>query len=660
MLDKGTTVAGYRIDGALGEGGMGVVYRATQLSLNRSVALKILSSDLGDDEGFRERFRREGLLQAAIDHPHIVTVYDTGETEHGLFLAMRMVRGPTLKDMILGRELDPGRSLRILTQVAEALDTAHDVGLTHRDIKPQNILIGSRDHAYLADFGLTKAPDEAGRLTATGQFVGTIDYVSPEQIQGEPATARSDIYALTGVLYECLVGSVPYPKPAEAAVVYAHIAEPPPQPTDDRPELPKEIDEVVAKGMAKDPGDRYASAGELLTAAAAAFGSAVQAAGTPPGPVSSPEGAGVRGNGAATEPAGTPLRSPEELAAGVTAASPVQSTPTTPAKVPAGATTPATSVEAPPRRRTLPVAALVAGLAIIGAIAGFVIGGSGGSESESADLGSSASAGTLALSFPDGWKRVAQEPTIPGLDFSQPIVLAPPIPAGARVEAGGTGGTGPTLLPSPFLATLKTPPDRGDAVRLGSLQAFRYANLRPAGAAGPVTVYAAPTTEGVVTVACAGPAGAPDAFFRECERVAGTLELTSGKPLALGPRNAYGKAVGAALGSLDSSAASATKRLSAARTPAGQASASRALASEYARATRAVRAAPEGPFESAADAQLVNALRRVATGYRSAASAAAAGNRGAYGAARRRVRRGGAALRRAQARLAALGYKVEN
>jgi hypothetical protein len=661
LLDKGTTVAGYRIDGALGEGGMGVVYRATQLSLNRSVALKILSSDLGDDEGFRERFRREGLLQAAIDHPHIVTVYDTGETEHGLFLAMRMVRGPTLKDMILGRELDPGRSLRILTQVAEALDTAHDVGLTHRDIKPQNILIGSRDHAYLADFGLTKAPDEAGRLTATGQFVGTIDYVSPEQIQGEPATARSDIYALTGVLYECLVGSVPFPKPAEAAVVYAHIAEPPPQPTADRPELPKAIDEVVAKGMAKDPGDRYGSAGELLAAAAQAFGSSVQTAGTPPGPVPSAEGAGVRGNGSPTEPAGTPLRSPEELAAGVTAASPIQSTPTTPAKVPAGATTPATPVEAPARRRALPVAALVAGLAVVGAIAGFVLGGSGGSEGESADLGSSASAGTLAVSFPDGWKRVAQEPTIPGLDFSQPIVLAPPSPAGARVEAGGTDGTGPTLLPKPFLAALKAPPKSDDAVQLGSLQAFRYSNLTPAGAPGPVTVYTAPTTEGVATVACASPAGPPDAaFLRECERVAGTLELTSGKPLALGPREEYGKAVGGALTRLDSSAASGAKRLSAARTPAGQAAASRALAATYARAVRQVRAAPDGPFESAAHTQLVNSLRRVATGYSSAARAAARGDRGAYAAARRRVRRGGAALRRAQAGLTALGYKVEN
>jgi hypothetical protein len=659
LLDKGTTVAGYRIDGALGEGGMGVVYRATQLSLNRSVALKILSSDLGDDEGFRERFRREGLLQAAIDHPHIVTVYDTGETEHGLFLAMRMVRGPTLKDMILGRELDPARTLRILTQVAEALDTAHDVGLTHRDIKPQNILIGSRDHAYLADFGLTKAPDEAGRLTATGQFVGTIDYVSPEQIQGEPATGRSDIYALTGVLFECLVGSVPYPKPAEAAVVYAHIAEPPPQPTEHRPELPKAIDDVVAKGMAKDPADRYASAGALLTAAAQAFGESVPSAGTAPGPVAGPEGVGVRGNGAPTQPADTPLRSPEELAGGVTAASPVQSAPTTPARVPAGATTPA-SVAAPPARRTLPLAALVVGLAIIGAVLGLVLGGSGGSKDKSANLGSSASAGALALSFPNDWKRVTAPPKVPGLNLSQPIVLVPPTPAGARAEAGETTGAGPTLLPKTFLARLKSTPSRDDTVKLGDLEAYRYKDLAVDGAPGPVTVYAANTTGAAATVACANAAGAPSAAFaKDCERIAGTLELTSGKPLALGPRAEYGKAVGSALKRLDAAAASGTRRLRTAKTPSGQAKIARALATAYLRAARQVDAAPAGAYERIADAQLVSALRQLASGYSSAASAAAAGNNRAYSAARRRIRRGGSSLRRALAALTALGYKVQ-
>src|ERR671914_2481522 len=239
-------VAGYRVDGILGEGGMGIVYRATQVSLNRTIALKILATDISDDPAFRERFRREGLLQAAIDHPHIVTVYEAGETEHGLFLAMRLVRGPNLKDMVLAREIDAGRTLRILTPVADALDAAHEAGLIHRDIKPQNILVGGRDHAYLADFGLTKAPGEKG-LTKTGQFVGTLDYVSPEQIRGLPASPASDIYALAPVLYECLTGVVPYPKDSEAAVLYAHMSDEPPSVTEERPELPAALDHVVRR-----------------------------------------------------------------------------------------------------------------------------------------------------------------------------------------------------------------------------------------------------------------------------------------------------------------------------------------------------------------------------------------------------------------------------
>ncbi|HYH69253.1 MAG TPA: serine/threonine-protein kinase, partial [Urbifossiella sp.] len=236
-LDKGTTFAGYRVEGILGQGGMGVVYEATQLSLDRTVALKLLATNLGEDPAFRERFRREGLLQAGIEHPNIVTVYEAGESDHGLFMAMRLVRGPNLKDMILSRELDAGRTLRILRPIADALDTAHESGLIHRDIKPQNILVGGRDHAYLADFGLTKAAGEKG-LTKTGQFVGTLDYISPEQIRGQNATAASDIYALAAVLYECLTGVVPFPKDSEAAVLYAHMADPPPEVTKERPDLP--------------------------------------------------------------------------------------------------------------------------------------------------------------------------------------------------------------------------------------------------------------------------------------------------------------------------------------------------------------------------------------------------------------------------------------
>jgi serine/threonine-protein kinase len=259
---------------------MGAVYQATQLSLNRVVALKLLAPNLGDDPGFRARFEREGQVQAALDHDHIVPVYEAGQSEYGLFLAMRLIPGPTLKHLILDDSLDPRRSVRLLAQVANALDAAHRAGLIHRDIKPQNILIGERDHAYLADFGLIKAPDEA-RLTGTGQFIGTIDYVAPEQIQGDPATPASDIYALTGVLYECLTGEVPYPKPSEAATLHAHVMQPPPVLSERRPDLPPALDGVIAQGMAKDPWSRPSLAAELIQAASRALSSSASSISVP-------------------------------------------------------------------------------------------------------------------------------------------------------------------------------------------------------------------------------------------------------------------------------------------------------------------------------------------------------------------------------------------
>jgi serine/threonine protein kinase len=251
---------------------MGAVYEATQLSLNRVVALKLLAPNLSEDPGFRARFEREGQVQAALDHDHIVSVYEAGQSEYGLFLAMRLIAGPTLKQLILDGSLDPRRSVRLLAQVANALDAAHDAGLIHRDIKPQNILIGRGDHAYLADFGLIKAPDEA-RLTGTGQFIGTIDYVAPEQIQADPATSASDIYALTGVLYECLTGEVPYPKPSEAATLHAHVMQPPPRLSERRPDLPPALDGVISAGMAKDPWSRPSRAAELIQSASRALSS---------------------------------------------------------------------------------------------------------------------------------------------------------------------------------------------------------------------------------------------------------------------------------------------------------------------------------------------------------------------------------------------------
>jgi len=310
VLPSGSVVSGYRIERVLGQGGMGVVYEATQLSLNRIVALKFLSDALGLDTGFRERFRREGQIQAGVDHPHIVPVYEAGETPEGLFIAMRLVRGPNLKELILGGELDPARALHILEPVADALDAAHEAELIHRDIKPQNILVGGRDHAYLADFGLTKEAGATG-LTRTGQFVGTFDYVSPEQIGGAPGGRASDVYALAGVLYECLTGEVPYPRGSEAALLYAHMTDPPPFVTARRPQLPAAVDAVIARAMAKQPAERHTSASEMVGAARRALGSSAYGSvmAAPPPVAGTPDtraGTTAHGRVAATPPAEVP------------------------------------------------------------------------------------------------------------------------------------------------------------------------------------------------------------------------------------------------------------------------------------------------------------------------------------------------------------------
>jgi predicted Ser/Thr protein kinase len=270
-LRRGDTIAGYRIEHLLGKGGMGAVYEATQLSLGRSVALKVIARGVPIDATARERFRREGRLQAVLDHPHILPVYEAGESHGQLFIAMRLVHGPTLKTLAAGRALDPERSMNILGDVAHALDAAHGAALVHRDVKPQNILLDPRDFAYLADFGLSKAPGDA-TLTHTGQLLGSVAYMSPEQARGENATEASDIYSFTCVLYECLVGRVPFPRDSDHAVLHAHIWDPPPRPSEIRPELPRATDAVIEHGLAKAPGSRSLSACAVVREARSALG----------------------------------------------------------------------------------------------------------------------------------------------------------------------------------------------------------------------------------------------------------------------------------------------------------------------------------------------------------------------------------------------------
>jgi hypothetical protein len=665
-LEKGTELAGYRIEGILGQGGMGVVYEATQLSLDRTVALKLLAANLGDDPAFRERFRREGLLQAAIDHPNIVTVYEAGDTDQGLFLAMRLVRGPNLKDMILARELDAGRTLRILTPIADALDTAHNQGLIHRDIKPQNILVSGRDHAYLADFGLTKAPGEKS-LTKTGQFVGTLDYISPEQIRGQGASAKSDTYALAAVLYECLTGVVPYPKDSEAAVLYAHMSDEPPSVTEARPELPAALDAVIRRAMSKDPDERPESASALMRDAEEAFSRKTRAAMTPPGPIENPTEIGLRPpeGKVSTRESGT--QSSDELAAATRAAGPdvtaaavggdatrVGAPPQDATRVGAAeadtATLPPPTAPPPPapraaERRVAPaLVALAAVVALAAAVGGFLAGSSGSSKSDVPANNSSASAGPLTVTHPDSWQRQSSPPPIPGYTFKEPIALAPKSggSAAGSLTAGTVAASNAALLPAPFQKALGGNPPKPDAVKLGDLQAYRYRDVKPQGSGNAYTIYAAPTTAGVATIACSGQSAS---FQQECERVASTLTLTGAKSYPLGVPPDYAQGLNAALGKLTSGRNAALARMRAAKKPVAQAAAARQAAAAYGAAARS-HPGSVPPQVGLADATILSGIRLGQRGYLALAGAAARGNSSAYSAAQRQIRKADGAIKK--------------
>ena len=271
----GTELAGYRIESLLGWGGMSVVYLAEDLRLKRRVALKLLAASLAEDESFRDRFLRESELAASIDHPNIIPIYEAGTTEDLLFIAMRYVEGPDLNERLQRGRLDPAEAIDILAQLASALDAAHARGLVHRDVKPSNVLLdtGARpdgsDHVYLADFGLTRRISEEAGIGDDGHLMGTIDYVAPEQIAGEEVDGRADVYSLGCVLYECLVGQPPFGRDSDLAVVFAHLETESPAPSAGRPELPAALDGVIARALAKEPEQRYASCREFARAALA-------------------------------------------------------------------------------------------------------------------------------------------------------------------------------------------------------------------------------------------------------------------------------------------------------------------------------------------------------------------------------------------------------
>ena len=275
-LGVGTVFAGHRIDGIAGRGGMGVVYLATDLTLDRQVALKLIAGGVASDDEFRARFERECRVAASIDHPHVVPIYHAGQEGQRLYVTMRYITGTDLRALLAeGGRLETSRAVALVAQVADALDEAHRRGLVHRDVKPGNILIGeheSGERAYLTDFGVTKQRAGGADLTRTGMAVGTADYMAPEQARGGAVDGRADVYSLGCVLFRALTGEVVFDRDSDLDKLWAHVHDPAPALLDVRPELPAALGAAVAHALEKEPGERPQTAGELAREARTALG----------------------------------------------------------------------------------------------------------------------------------------------------------------------------------------------------------------------------------------------------------------------------------------------------------------------------------------------------------------------------------------------------
>jgi Protein kinase domain len=638
----GSELAGYRIEVPIGRGGMGVVYRAEQLRLGRKVALKLLAPELAENQGFRARFEHESRLAAALDHPNIVPLFEAGEADGLLFISMRYVEGTDLRDLLSrGGRLDPERALAIAAQVGSALDAAHIRGLVHRDVKPGNILIASDtaanlpEHCYLTDFGLTKDTSSPVELTATGTFVGTIDYIAPEQIEGAKPDGRGDQYALACVLFECLTGHPPFQRDEEISVMWAHLQDEPPTVTADRPELPAAIDAVIAKAMAKAPTERFATCTAMVAAARAALlpGAIVAPAAVTRAHASPPVPAGATRVNAANP-------APALAAPAAPLAAPPLAAPTAAGREPAPPSrAPAPAVVTARRRRLI---ALVGGVMVLVAVAGYLVGQSGGDKA--APASKVASNDEIALAYNSRWTPGGDPAAVRGLKLVSPIALQS---GSARIVAGKIANPGPGLLPVGV-----PPPSATGVVTLDRTPALRHTDV-PAGAGTSATVFVVSTENGPEAIACVG------ASAKGCEGVAATLRMKGGAgALDIRPSKAYATALTAVVADHARREVADRRALARAGSSPAQAAAAAAAARAQAALAARARALPAPKAAAAANAAVVAAIGGTATGYKRLAGAARAHDAGAY-------RRAGGALQRAQARLTAavaalklLGYQV--
>ena len=647
MLEPGTRIAGFRIDGYLASGGMGTVYLATQLSLGRVVALKVLSANLSQDEAFHKRFRREAMLQATLEHPNIVPVYEAGESSYGLFIAMRLVDGPNLKQLI--GTLEVSDALDLLRGIARALDAAHAAGLIHRDVKPQNILVAGGDHAYLADFGLTTAAGVTS-VTTTGQFVGTPDYVSPEQIRDEEPDARSDLYSLGAVLFECLSGAVPFPRSSKIATMYAHLEQPPPSVRTLAPELPVELDAVFARALAKRREDRYASAAELIAAARRAL----EARAAVPAPVRAAT-LSIKTSARSVDPTGV-TSATQAIPARATAATEVviETQPQPPPRWPA----PAPAPRAPRRRRWRAPrgVGLLAAACGVATLAGFLA-GRGGEEAGALTPTRQLSHDGVSVEVPASWgsRRVS----LPELFAGANAAAGPASATRGVVAVGTTVAFGPSLVPK-TLRDVAAVPALGTAVKLPSgLQGRLYDVV----GRHHYEVLLVPRRGRVAVAACVAPTfAAGGGLFAGCEHILNTVRVTGAAHYPLDPRAGYAGFLNPVLGRLSAQADAGLGDFAQARDPGAQRAAANGLADAYATAaaafTRALGAGIVSPPETGAHVAVRDSLAQVSQAYRDIAGAARRQDPIGYTIARAEVAGATQQLGSDLDQLAKLGYQV--
>jgi serine/threonine protein kinase len=634
-LRIGSVFAGHRLDEVAGEGGMGVVYRATHLALERPVALKLISPVLAGDDAFRERFKRESRTAASLKHPHVITIYHAGEEDGLLYITMDFIDGTDLRRLIRrGGRLEPGEAARIISQIASGLDAAHARGLVHRDVKPANVLIhgrGTARHAYLTDFGLTRHTTSVGGLTQTGQWVGTLDYVAPEQIRGLEVDARTDVYSLGCMLFQVLSGEVPYPSENDIAKMWSQINDPPPSLRERAPQVPQEFDEMVRRAMAKDPGQRYPSAGDLAEAALAA------AEGRPVGN----HERSVATRAAAPIPSETRTR---------TAQSPVA------VDKGRGPVTPPTSRQ--PRIVAGPRLPVLVALAVSAGVAGFLVSAIAGSSHGT----SSAKAGQVGLSYDASWTRdLSGGRPIKGLRLANPIALTySPLSGTGVLRAGSIEHPAPGADSMP--AALKRRFAKAPApktVKVGGVEAIAYSgNLRSSSRlGGTLSLFIVPTTQGYFAVACEGPTSRLEGFARACREVAASVNIRGGNVLNVGPSKTYARQLGAIIDQLRAARLAGSKGLRSSSHK-RQAHAAVAVAAAHHRAAAALRKLNPPPQDQVATAALAAAASRLAGAFDRLASATRSEDVGGYDAARSDIDQGDAALSRVMLDLRHNGYRL--